>query len=283
MITDDGSLYTFGSGNWGVLGHGDETSVSHKEPKKVEFFANRGIKVIDSKVGRYHTLVLTEDNDVYTWGYGGKEGYFSWMVAQEVGALGHGDKKPFFIPRKVKFFDDIESKVVQIATGMYHCAALTEDGQLYTWGRGNFGVLGVGDNSYSLEPLLNEDIEYLKQEGMNPVKIDAADDYTSVLMDNGEVYGFGKNDRGQIGCGSGIGIDFQESIPVPTHLEWDGEEPVPMDDVYCGQNTTLFKDDEGIMWKTGLRLDYTPKMINLENEDGISTNITTFGCGTKHY
>lgn len=233
MITEDGSLYTFGSGNWGVLGHGDEKSVSHKEPKKVDFFDKRDIKIKDSKAGRYHTLVLTEDGEVYTWGYGGKEGYFSWMVAQEVGALGHGDKKPFFIPRKVKFFDSIDSKIIQIAAGMYHCAALTEDGHLYTWGRGNFGVLGNGSNAYSLEPTLNEDVEILREDdGLKAVKIDSADDYTSILMDNGEVYGFGKNDRGQIGCDSGIGIDFQESIPVPTHLEWDGEEGVPMDDIY---------------------------------------------------
>lgn len=232
MITEDGALYTFGSGNWGVLGHGNEKSVSHKEPKRVEFFERRNIKVKDSKAGRYHTVVLTEDNEVFTWGYGGKEAYFSWMVAQEVGALGHGDKKPFFIPKKVSYFDKVDSKIIQIAAGMYHSAALTEDGDLYTWGRGNFGVLGNGDNSYSLEPQLNEDVKILREEGIEAIKIDAADDYSSILMSNGEVYGFGKNDKGQIGCNSGIGIDFQESIPVPTPFEFDGTDGMPMIDIY---------------------------------------------------
>lgn len=37
------------------------------------------------------------------------------------------------------------------------------------------------------------------------------------------------------------------------------------------------------MWKAGLKLDYTPKKINLENDKGISSKITAFGCGTKHY
>ena len=108
VITEDGSLYTFGAGSWGVLGHGDETSVNHTDPKKVAYFEKRGIKVKDAKAGRYHTVVLSDAGEVYTFGYGGKEGYFSWMVAQEVGALGHGDKKPYFIPKKVAFFDELE-------------------------------------------------------------------------------------------------------------------------------------------------------------------------------
>ena len=44
-------------------------------------------------------MVLSEDGDVYTWGYGGKEGYFAWMFSQEVGALGHNDKKVHMVPK----------------------------------------------------------------------------------------------------------------------------------------------------------------------------------------
>ena len=43
-------------------------------------------------LGEYHSVVLSEDGDVYTWGYAGKQGFFNWMYTQEVGALGHGDK-----------------------------------------------------------------------------------------------------------------------------------------------------------------------------------------------
>lgn len=120
VTTEDGSLYTFGSGSWGVLGHGDEKGINPSTPKRVEFFTERNIKIQECKSGEYHTMALTTDGQVYTWGYAGKVGYFSWMFAQEVGALGHGDKKPYFIPKKVTFFDTIKSKVVQIAAGLYH-------------------------------------------------------------------------------------------------------------------------------------------------------------------
>ena len=38
-------------------------------------------KVVDVAMGEYHTLAMTEDGSVYTWGYGGKAGYFNWMYA----------------------------------------------------------------------------------------------------------------------------------------------------------------------------------------------------------
>jgi alpha-tubulin suppressor-like RCC1 family protein len=102
---------------------------------------------------------------------------------------------------------------------------------LYVWGRGQFGVLGNGGNKFSLEPELNEDIAMLKEEGIKVSKIDVAEEYTTCLMDNGEVYSFGKNDRGQLGTGTGMGIDFQESINSPTLLSFDVGEGKPMDDI----------------------------------------------------
>ena len=115
-------------------------------------------KVVDVAMGEYHTLAMTEDGNVYTWGYGGKAGYFNWMYAQEIGALGHGDIHHTFVPKKVKFFEENGLKVKMIAAGNYHCAVVCDDDNLYTWGVGLYGVLGNGSNQYALSPALNEDI-----------------------------------------------------------------------------------------------------------------------------
>lgn len=48
---------------------------------------------------------------MFTWGYGGKEGYFNWMYSQEVGALGHGDKAHHFKPKRVKYFNEKGIKI----------------------------------------------------------------------------------------------------------------------------------------------------------------------------
>lgn len=103
-ITDDGRLYMFGSGNWGVLGQGNESDANFKKPVLVSKFEKMGLKVVDICLGEYHSMALTEDGNVWTWGYGGVKGMFNWMYSQKVGALGHGDKEPVFTPKKVDYF-----------------------------------------------------------------------------------------------------------------------------------------------------------------------------------
>lgn len=217
-ITEDGSLYTFGSGNWGVLGHGNEKDVRFDQPKPVDYFVKKGIKIKDVALGEYHTAALTDDGNLYTWGYGGKIGFFNWMYTQEVGALGHGDKKHHFQPKKVEFFSKNNIKVDYISAGLYHTNACVENGNLYSWGRGLYGVLGNASNQYSLEPMLNDEISTLIEEDPeNRVieRVDSADEYTGILFKNDQLFVWGKNDRGQLGVGSGIGIDMVESENVP--------------------------------------------------------------------
>ena len=43
VVTRDGDLYTFGNGNWGVLGHGNEKNINHNLAKRVDKFAKQNI------------------------------------------------------------------------------------------------------------------------------------------------------------------------------------------------------------------------------------------------
>ena len=81
VLSEDGMLYTFGYGNWGLLGHGNEEDIRFDQPKIVAKFEQLGLKVIDVALGDYHTLALTEDGNVWTWGYAGKKGMFNWMYS----------------------------------------------------------------------------------------------------------------------------------------------------------------------------------------------------------
>merc|ERR1712169_105093 len=83
--------------------------------------------------GDFHTAVLTDAGGIYTWG----EGHY--------GQLGHGDKIPQYTkPFKIgNVFEKL--RMVQLACGANHTAAITDSGQLYTWGYAVNGRLGHGD------------------------------------------------------------------------------------------------------------------------------------------
>ena len=68
------------------------------------------------------------------------------MYTQEVGALGHGSLDSHFKPVKVKYFAEHGLKVTRITAGNFHNTVLCDDGNLYTWGRGLYGVLGNDSN-----------------------------------------------------------------------------------------------------------------------------------------
>ena len=55
-------------------------------------------------------------------------------------------------------------------------------------------------------------------------------------MKNGSLFTWGKNDRGQMGTGSGIGMDMVESENVPTRilLKNENEELIPAKDFTMG-------------------------------------------------
>ena len=72
----------------------------------------------------------------------------------DFGRLGHGDCNDVFIPRKI---DALRGRaVVRVACGDTHTLAVTEAGELYTFGRNSNGQLGHGTTDDSLAPRLVE-------------------------------------------------------------------------------------------------------------------------------
>jgi len=55
---------------------------------------------------------------------------------------------------------------------------------------------------------------------LNIKKLSSADEYSGVLTSEGLLYTWGKNDRGQMGVGDGIGIDLVESESIPKEIDF---------------------------------------------------------------
>ena len=134
-ITQDGAVFTWGNGTNGKLGHSDEED--QLKPKKIEELE---YKVIQISCGDFHTAVLDENGIIYTWGEG------------NYGQLGHGTaisqhNKPLAIANGLQ-----GKKMVQVACGANHTAALTDKGQLFSWGCAVNGRLGHGDEKDQWTP-----------------------------------------------------------------------------------------------------------------------------------
>ena len=83
-------------------------------------------------------MALTVDGKVFSWGEGddGKLGHFSRMNCD-----------------KPRLIETLRSKRVRdIACGSSHSACIISNGDLYTWGLGEYGRLGHGDNVSQLRP-----------------------------------------------------------------------------------------------------------------------------------
>ena len=67
---------------------------------------------------------------------------------------------------------------------------------------GLYGILGNGTNNYALSPILNEEFAYLRAQNEEEDlkfgfrKIDAASEYTSAVLEDGQIFVWGKNDWG---------------------------------------------------------------------------------------
>ena len=78
-----------------------------------------------------HSLALTADGAVWSWGWGA------------FGRLGHGDTQSQLLPKKVEAFAG--QRVVAVSAAQYHSLAVTADGAVFTWGEGEHGCLGHGE------------------------------------------------------------------------------------------------------------------------------------------
>lgn len=113
----------------GGLGHGD--TVDQPEPALVEYFADEGIKVKSVRCGSRHTIVLTTDGRVFTFGNG------------EFGRLGNGNMKQL-LPQEVEMFEGKTFSEVQ--AGRSFSLALESNGTLWGFGKNDHSQLGLGAN-----------------------------------------------------------------------------------------------------------------------------------------
>ena len=103
----------------------------------------------------------------------------------------------------------VGAKVVQVATGSRHTACVTEDGALYTWGKGASGRLGLGNSSDTDMPTLVQG----ELVGNRVVEVTSGDAHTACVTEDGALYTWGAGDNGKLGHGP-WGHDSNATVPT---------------------------------------------------------------------
>lgn len=134
-LSVDGRVFTWGRDEYGQLGQGTR-SLDAEHPNPV--LGLRDKRVVAIAAGAFHSVALTEDGQVWTWGL------------NRDGALGHGTLSDTRSPKLVTALQS--DKVVAIAAGGNHTAALTASGEVFMFGKGRDGQLGLNEVAYRWDP-----------------------------------------------------------------------------------------------------------------------------------
>ncbi|PYH46389.1 BTB domain and ankyrin repeat protein [Aspergillus saccharolyticus JOP 1030-1] len=152
---------------------------------------SKPIKIQDIIMSKLHTAIITADpeSNLFLCGFG------------PGGRLGTGDETTRFTFVCIEGGGLANKKVVSVALGQDHTLAITENGEIYSWGSNKYGQLG-----YSLPRSNNQDdvpMQKQPRQIFNPFKKEvilgvAASGVHSVVFSNSGLYTFGKNE-GQLG------------------------------------------------------------------------------------
>ncbi|KAJ0682405.1 putative regulator of chromosome condensation 1/beta-lactamase-inhibitor protein II [Helianthus annuus] len=222
----DGRLWIWGKGDGGRLGFGHENSVFRPT-------VNNNLDSVRSiALGGLHSVALDSRGQVFSWGYGG------------FGALGHSVYTRELSPKKVE--GAWEGKISQIATSGTHTAAITEAGQLYTWGRDEGdGRLGLGPNRGPNEAGGLSIPSQVKALPVPVVSVACGGFFTTVITDDGHLWSWGANANNELGRGNRVGGWKPQPIP--------GLEGVCVVQIASGGYHSLALTDEGrvLSWGYG--------------------------------
>ncbi|KAL6079294.1 Retinoic acid induced 14 [Balamuthia mandrillaris] len=176
-----GEVWTFGWNAHGQLGLGDVPQSYFSKPTWVQGL--QGVQTAFLSCGHMTTGALTADGEVWTFGDG------------SFGQLGHGDRNNLNFPKRIATLQG--QRVLQISLARDHSIALTEFGEVWTFGSRFLGRLGHGraEKGQMMRP-----VEALMDK--NVVLVCAGGANSAVVSKDGKLYTFGLNNHGQNGNGS---------------------------------------------------------------------------------
>ncbi|KAM7155115.1 serine/threonine-protein kinase Nek9 isoform 2-T2 [Molossus nigricans] len=201
VVTVEKELYTWvnmqgGTKLHGQLGHGDKAS--YRQPKHVEKLQGKAIRQVSC--GDDFTVCVTDEGQLYAFG----SDYYGCMGMDKVAG------PEVLEPMQLKFF--LNNPVEQVSCGNNHVMVLTRNKEVYSWGCGEYGRLGLDSEEDYYTP---QKVDVPK--ALIIVSVQCGCDGTFLLTQSGKVLACGLNEFNKLGlnqCMSGI-INHEAYHEVP--------------------------------------------------------------------
>ncbi len=179
-IRSDDSVWAWGDNHRGQLGEG--SFLDQAAPVHVSGLNN----VTSVAAGCEFSLALNRNGTMRAWGFNG------------AGQLGDGTQLTHGTPAAVNGL----TAVAAIAAGCNHSVAAKEDGSVWTWGANGTGQLGDGTQVRKLNPSQVVDPNDSSGFMTRVTSVEAGEEFTLALKNDGTVWAWGDNGSGQLGCGA---------------------------------------------------------------------------------
>ena len=276
IISDNNEIYSFGHNNnyqCGIPINNSSENIIIKNPTNISIL-NNGMTAISAACGNEHTLILDRNNNVYSFGN------------NEDGVLGVENNKL----KSYKFikvnFGMYNNRIKSISAGTAHNIALTDDGNIFSWGSAQGGQLGLSEKYLSQHKIKDYfiptptlvPIKSNISKDIKIIKISSGEAHTLVLNNKKEVYSWGFGSNGQLGLGFcedsfEIGTGLSNSrIFTPKKID-TFENKILINDIQCGKTFSMFIDTNGGLYSCGvndlnqLGIPESPPQDHLKNKD----------------
>lgn len=214
FLKNDGTLWGVGKNDVGQLGQGNTTD----EYYPIQITTKNDFQRVS--VAESYVAAIAADG-VYTWGGNNRH------------QLGNGNNTNNSTPTKLDINLSSGEEFIDISAGMDFCLALTNLGNVYSWGDGGSGELGrtgYGNTPKQITTLSN--IE----------KISAGKKSALAIKSDGTVYGWGYGYDGQLGMQA-------NSVPFPKVITSLANKDIK--DVTCGYSFSAALDSNGNLYTFG--------------------------------
>ncbi|XP_030749755.1 ultraviolet-B receptor UVR8 [Sitophilus oryzae] len=149
----------------------------------------------------------------------------------------------YTIPEKVNFKSE---DIVEIKTGREHCLLLDKLGNVYSFGRGSRGQLGLGELEDELTPQLIEALA-----GIKIATIAAGGWHSAAVSAEGDLYIWGWNGNGQLGLTEPSDKDAVQVLATPQVVDIKDCSERQVVKVACGYRHTIILLDNNHLYGSG--------------------------------